>query len=109
MWPKDVIVRHGQVEFHRGDLFPHHDPLVTWALRRLELLTEGGRASGTAEVTVRRQANAIYPWCSEHGAMNRVGGRTAEAAATGPVWRCLVEGCNVGCRYPVPFDSSVLL
>lgn len=33
-----------------------------------------------------------YPTCSLHGAMNRVG-------VDPSFWRCLVEGCNVGCEY----------
>lgn len=78
------------------------DPLVAWALRRTEVLTEGARSAGacTAQVTQRRQAHDVYPWCSEHGAMNRIGNK---------VWRCLAEGCNVGCLYPVPYDMTVLL
>jgi hypothetical protein len=38
----------------------------------------------------------IYPACSEHGAMLCVRG----AAAGESLWRCLVEGCNIGCVCP---------
>ena len=71
-------------------------------MRRTEILIDGSRASGEAagEIRMRRMARDVYPACSRHGAMNRVGNN---------VWRCLAEGCNIGCRYPVPFDVGALL
>ena len=64
--------------------------VVELAQARLEVLTEGGRAETENTVSVQRFSAGLYPGCSQHGAMNRVGS---------DVWRCLATGCNVGARW----------
>lgn len=57
-----------------------------------ERLEEGQRGGGAAAGRPGMAAFigvGEYPACSEHGAMNRLG-RDSQ------IWRCLVEGCNVG-------------
>lgn len=55
------------------------------------LLSEGSRGSGErrGDPGLGDFSAGVYPACSRHGAMNRVG-------VDPSLWRCLADGCNVG-------------
>lgn len=54
---------------------------------------EGARGAGErqGEFGLGDFPAGTYPACSLHGAMNRVSTKNR-------LWRCLTEGCNVGCE-----------
>lgn len=59
---------------------------------------EGRRGSGryAGAIGLASFPAGTYPSCSHHGAMVCVKGATVEVAS---YWRCLVEGCNIGCQW----------
>lgn len=61
----------------------------------------GGERAGVAGFAVFEIEKQFltYPACSKHGAMNRLG-------KDRPIWRCLVEGCNVGTEIEAPLERS---
>lgn len=72
---------------------------MTWRSHPLvEPLTEGTRGDGAhrGEVGVADFPAGVYPACSLHGALIRVGADPA-------IWRCLVHSCNAGAMTPTPW------
>jgi hypothetical protein len=67
----------------------------------VEPLEEGtrGRGERRGQVGVAVFMAGIYPACSLHGALIRVGSDPA-------IWRCLVHSCNAGAITPTPWRAT---
>lgn len=70
---------------------------ATWTESFLIAPLEGRRGAGgrAGQIGVAQFSPGIYPACSEHGAMVCVRRRIDRES----LWRCLVEGCNVGATW----------
>lgn len=69
----------------------------TWTESFLIAPLEGRRGAGgrAGSIGIADFPAGRYPACSEHGAMNCVRRRIERES----LWRCLVEGCNVGAAW----------
>lgn len=66
---------------------------MNWRTSPTLVPLEGARGAGErqGEFGLADFPAGTYPSCSLHGAMNRV-------SVNNDLWRCLTEGCNVGCE-----------
>lgn len=65
---------------------------------------EGRRGAGenAGEIGVGQFPAGTYPSCSNHGAMVCVRGCDEDGDS---LWRCLVEGCNIGLVWKAKIDT----
>lgn len=73
----------------------------TWHASSSLSKLEGRRGAGerAGEFGLATFPAGEYPACSEHGALICVRGRSRSEDGGTSLWRCLVEGCNIGCEW----------